>query len=96
MSGKYFTVTGTRNYYGTGFLEPGMTVKLRKEPDNEHDAEAIRVEMKGLGRIGYVANSPYTVQGESMSAGRMYGMIGNKAKGVVKHVLPNGVLCELV
>lgn len=42
--------------------------------DNEADKEAIRVEMEGLGLIGYVASSPYTVQGESMSAGRIYVM----------------------
>ena len=45
-----------------------MEVKLIKEPDNEFDKEAIKVEMDGLGLVGYVANSPYTVQGESMSA----------------------------
>ena len=52
--------------------------------------------MDGLGLVGYVANSPYTVQGESMSAGRLYDRIGDKAVGVVKYVLPQGVLCELV
>lgn len=72
-----------------------MEVKLIKEPDNEYDKEAIRVEMDGLGLVGYVANSPYTVQGESMSAGRMYDRIGDTARGVVKYVLPQGILCEL-
>ena len=37
-----------------------------KEPDNEYDNEAIQVKIKGLGKVGYVANSPYTVKGESM------------------------------
>lgn len=92
----YFTITGLNNYYGADFLKPGMKVKLHKEPDNKYDAEAIRIELKGLGKIGYVANSPRTVQGESMSAGRLYGKIGKKAKGIVKYVLPSGVLCELL
>lgn len=52
--------------------------------------------MDGLGLVGYVANSPYTVQGESMSAGRMYDRIGETAIGIVKYILPQGVLCELV
>ena len=73
-----------------------MEVKLVKEPDNEFDKEAIKVEMDGLGLVGYVANSPYTVQGESMSAGRLYDRISDTAKGIVKYVLPQGVLCELV
>ena len=38
-----------------------------KEPDNEVDKEAIKVQLNGLGLIGYVANSPFTVMGESMS-----------------------------
>lgn len=38
-----------------------MKVTLYKEPDNKHDKEAIRVEARALGKIGYVANSPYTL-----------------------------------
>ena len=37
-----------------------------------YDKEAISVNLAGLGKIGYVANSPYTVLGESYSAGRLY------------------------
>ena len=51
--------------------------------------------MDGLGLIGYVGNSPYSVVGESMSAGRLYDKIGDKAVGVVKYKLPNCVLCEV-
>ncbi|MFQ7102640.1 MAG: hypothetical protein ACLRQA_06310 [Anaerovoracaceae bacterium] len=40
-------------------MKSGMTVELVKEPDNEHDCEAIIVKMDGLGRVGYVANSPF-------------------------------------
>ena len=68
MGKLYFTIAGTNHYYGTEFMEPGMEVNLVKEPDNEFDKEAIKVEMEGLGHVGYVANSPYTVLGESMSA----------------------------
>ncbi len=71
-------------------------MKLVKEKDNEFDKEAIRVELEGLGLVGYVANSPYTVQGESMSAGRMYDSMEDSAKGIVKYVLPQGILCELL
>ena len=96
MEKIYFTVAGTKHYFGQELFEPNMEVKLIKEPDNELDKEAIRVEVDGLGKVGYVANSPYTVQGESMSAGRMYDRMGDTAKGVVKYVLPQGILCELV
>ena len=96
MADIYFTIAGANHYYGTEFLEPDMKVKLVKEPDNEVDKEAIRVEMPGLAQIGYVANSPYTVIGESYSAGRLYDKFGNNADGVILHILPNGVLCKLI
>lgn len=95
MSEIYFTITGMNHYHGNEFMEPKMEVKLTKEPDNEADTEAIKVEMPGIGQIGYVANSPYTVIGESMSAGRIYDKIGESAKGTVLYVLPRGVLCQL-
>ena len=47
MKKIYFTITGTNYRYGQDFLEPGMKVKLEKEPDNPYDAEAIKVMMKG-------------------------------------------------
>ncbi len=95
MAKIYFTLTGTKYYHGKDFLEPGMKVELVKEPDNPYDKEAIAVQMEGLGCIGYVANSAHTVIGESMSAGRIYDKIGNKSYGIVKYVLPTGVLCKL-
>ena len=96
MKHVYFTVTGTNHYFGKDFFEKNMKVRLIKEPDNEYDREAIRVELKGLGKIGYVANSPYTVLGESMSAGRLYDRIGKRAKGRVLYVTPKGIICELI
>lgn len=96
MEKIYFTITGTKHYYGQEYFEPKMDVKLVKEPENEVDKEAIRVEMDGLGLVGYVANSPFTVQGESMSAGRLYDKIGDTATGIVKYVLLRGILCELI
>ena len=65
MGKVYFTLTGTQHYYGKDFLKKGMKVRLIKEPENEYDREAIRVELPGLGKIGYVANSTRTVLGES-------------------------------
>ena len=93
MGKIYFTLTGTKYYYGKEFLKPGMTLQLEKEPDNQYDKEAIVVRMEGLGDIGYVANSTYTVIGESMSAGRIYDKIGKKAKVVL--VTDHGTICSI-
>ena len=91
----FFTIAGTCHYYGSDFMEPGMKVSLIKEPDNEVDSEAIRVEMEGLGKIGYVAATPYTRLGESMSAGKLGSEFEEAANGTIKYVLEKGVLCEL-
>lgn len=95
MKEIYITIAGMNHYYGTSVLEKGDKVKLIKEPDNEHDKEAIEVKVKALGRIGYVANSPWTVQGESISAGRLYDKIGKKAMAEVVYVLPQGAICRI-
>lgn len=91
----FFTLAGANHYYGANFLKPGMKVHLKKEPNNEYDNEAIEISVDGLGRIGYVANSPYTVIGESMSAGRIYDKIGDTAIGEVVFVTKQGVLCRI-
>lgn len=91
----WFTITGTNHYQGRDFFEKGQKVILEKEPDNKYDREAVKVTMKAIGHVGYVANSPYTVIGESYSAGRLYDKIGDKAKGKVFLVTERGVLCRL-
>lgn len=96
MSKMYFTLTGCNHYFGTDLLEKGMTLKLKKEPENQYDHEAIMVKIKGVGKCGYVANSSYTVAGETMSAGRLYDKIGKKAKAKVVYVLPGGAICKVI
>lgn len=96
MSKKVFiTITGTNHYLGDEFLKKGTHVQLIKDPDNQYDHEAIRIEMEGLGKIGYVANSTWTVLGESFSAGRLYDKIGDTAVAKVKYVLPRGIICSV-
>lgn len=96
MAKQYFTLTGCNHYFGNDFMKKGMKVKLKKEPKNEYDAEAIMVKMKGIGKVGYVANSAYTVKGDTMSAGRLYDKIGKKAKAKIVYVIPGGAICKLI
>lgn len=96
MKNMYFTITGCEHYLGNEFMEKGMKVKLKKEPDNEFDSEAIMVKIKGIGKCGYVANSPFTVKGESLSAGRLYDRIGKIAKGKIIAVIDGGAICKVV
>ena len=48
-----------------------------------------------MGKIGYVANSSYTVIGDSMSAGCLYDKIGKKAKAKVVLVTDHGTICSI-
>lgn len=94
MKTYYFTVTGTKFRYGQSFIEKGMKLTLEKEPDNEHDKEAIKVCLKPLGCIGYVANSSGTVIGDDcMSAGRLYDKIPDSIEAEVLFVLDKGIIC---
>lgn len=93
MKKIYFTLTGTHHYFGNDFLEKGMEIKLVKDIKNEFDHEAIQVELEGMGKIGYVANTWKTVIGESYSAGRLYDKIGDHVKATILYVTNQGTLC---
>ena len=95
MAKVFITLTGTKHYFGNDFLKKGTKIRLEKESDNEYDKEAIKVTYDGLGKIGYVANSSYTVIGDSMSAGRIYDKIGKKAKAKVVLVTDYGTICSI-
>ena len=91
----YVTLTGLNFRYGTAPFRAGQKVTLIKEPTNEYDREAIRAELPGLGKVGYVANSTRTVVGDCISAGRLYDKIGDSTVAKVKYVLDNAVVCRV-
>ena len=95
MAKIFITLTGTKHYFVNDFLKKGMKIRLEKEPYNEYVKEAIKVTYEGLGKIGYVANSTYTVIGESMSAGRIYDKIGDTAKAKVVLITDRGIICKI-
>lgn len=63
----YINITGVQYYQHFEPFKEGVIVNLIKEPDNPHDSNAIRVEIKGK-TVGYVANSQYTLIKEVESA----------------------------
>lgn len=95
MDKIFITLTGTGHYFGSEFLERDMKLVLKKEPNNDYDKEAIQVICDGIGKIGYVANSPYTVLGESISAGRLYDKISDTAIVKVVHKTEKGIICKV-
>lgn len=87
MDKMYFvTITGLEHYYGKKPFKIGRKIKLVKEPENEYDSEAIAAVLPYIGKIGYVANSTYTVYGGTVSAGRLYDKVGDRAYGTVMFV----------
>ena len=75
-----------RNHYG--YLAPtekGTIIDLVKEPDNEHDENAIRVEYDAK-TVGYVANSTYTMIDEAKSASEIWGTFGQRTRARILFV----------
>lgn len=72
MMDRYVTVTGFKHYYGAKPFAVGNLIRCSQEPDNSYDSEAIRCSLPAIGTVGYLANSPDTVAGGTMSAGRVY------------------------
>jgi len=73
-----FIITGCSFYNFTP--EPGMTVSLIKEEDNEYDPDAIAVTFEDK-IIGYVANSSYTLINNVKSASELKKFINNNVNG---------------
>lgn len=93
---RYIAVIGFGQFYGRKIFKPEQIVKLVKEPDNIFDDEAIRVELKPVGKVGYVANSTTTVPRGCHSAGRIYDTFESHCYGIVRFVTKETVIVELL
>lgn len=96
MGQIYIAITGTSHYFGASFLKPGMVVQLMKDPCNPYDEEAIQAVIPPLGKIGYVANSTHTVPKGCRSAGRIYDSIEQQVYGVIRFIVKELAIVELV
>ena len=72
MEDLYVTVTGFANYYHKKPFAIGNVLICVKEPSNKYDSEAITVKLPIIGKVGYIANSPASIAGGTLSAGRIY------------------------
>ncbi|MBD5135501.1 MAG: DNA-binding protein [Lachnospiraceae bacterium] len=96
MKEKYITITGMNHYYGLKPFSIGKRIKCIKEKSNPYDSEAIKVVMKEIGTVGYVANSPYTAATGTMSAGRIYEKVKKKFIVEVMFITSSKVICRVV
>lgn len=96
MKEKFITITGMSHYYGMTPFSVGKKIKCIKEPENPFDMEAIRCELKHIGRVGYVANSPYTVATGTKSAGGISHKVKKQFKVEVMFITGHSVICKVV
>ena len=96
MQSMFITITGQNNYLGMKPFKVGRIVKIVKEPDNQYDEDAIRVELPFIDTIGYVANSVNTVFAGTYSAGRLYEKIGDYAYAEVMFITRSSVIALVV
>ena len=96
MEEVFITITGIDYYLGKKPFKVGRKVRLVKEEENTHDAEAVRVELPYIDTIGYVANSTHTVYDGTLSAGRVYEKIGEKAVAQVMFITHSAVIAKVL
>ncbi|MCJ8014168.1 HIRAN domain-containing protein [Paenibacillus sp. KQZ6P-2] len=92
----HIAITGTTHYFGTSFLKPGQVVHLVKDPENPYDQEAIKAVIPPIGKIGYIANSMHTVPKGCRSAGRIYDSFDQQICGVIRFIVKDLAIVELV
>lgn len=96
MKEQYITIVGFNHYYGARPFKVGKRIKCVKEPGNIYDGEAIRAVVKGIGTVGYVANSPYTVATGTKSAGGIAHKVKKKFQVEVMFITSSKVICKVV
>ena len=96
MKEKYITIVGFNHYYGVTPFKIGKKIKCVKEPNNPYDGEAIKVTMKQIGTVGYVANSPYTVATGTKSAGGIAHKMKKKFTVEVMFITRTKVICKVI
>lgn len=92
----FITVTGFNNYHGLKPFKVNSVLKLVKEPDNAYDDEAIAVEMRYAGKVGFVANSYRRKAKGTMSAGRIYEKILDKDYAQVKFITDSAIIAKVL
>ena len=96
MKEKYITITGMNHYYGLAPFSVGKKLKCIKEQNNPFDSEAIRVVIKNVGTVGYVANTPYTKATGTLSACGINHMMKKKFKVEVMFITSSKVICKVI
>ena len=93
---KYITITGCDHYLGAKVLRVNQSVILKKDLDNEYDGEAIAVHLESGMKVGYVANSIYTVAKGTCSAGRVYDTFDMQCEAKVQFIIDDCAIAQII
>lgn len=96
MNMSFITITGCDHYLGTKVLRLHQKVVLKKDLDNVYDGEAVAVYLDSGMKIGYVANSIYTVAKGTYSAGRIYDTFDQTCEGEVMFILGDCAIAQVI
>lgn len=90
-----FTIVGIHAYGNRRFLQNGTTIEIYKEPENEYDPYAVRVEIDGVGCVGHIANSARTIRLGCTSSKEICDMIGTCASATIVEAYPQYAIAIL-
>ena len=93
---RYITVNHLCEYDPLLTIRPGEHLTLKKDTDNPYDDEAIAVFRENRKRCGWVANSVSTVARGTSSAGRIYDHITNGQSCIVRFLLDDSLIAEIL
>ena len=94
--GIFVTVVGKKFFEKLNELMVGDIVLIVKDLKNKFDDEAIAELMKNVGQIRYIANRIHTVARGTKSAGRVYDTFEEFNYGIVKFILKDNAIVELL
>lgn len=92
----FITINHTEEFGGTTHLRVGDKITLKKDHDNIYDDEAVVAYGKHGTKCGYVANSVSTVARGTYSAGRLYDKIDEEGNCVIRFILEDCLIAEIV
>ncbi len=92
----FITIVGFNQFHGIKPFKINSLLKLVKEPENNHDMEAIAVHMRYAGKVAYVANSTRTVIKGTMSGGRIYDKILDTDFAKVKFISHDSIIAKIL
>lgn len=93
--GTFVTVCGFSKYRGIDPFSIGARFMCRKEPENPHDDEAIRVMDDSGVTIGYLANDRSERANGTLSASRIYDRVGELFVIEVWFTTRTKIICKI-